>query len=224
MKRIFVIYFLALITLGTNAQSDFPTEDNWKVVITNNNKTTLWGNLKRWISDEFSSYEYTVDMEDKEEGMIIVKFSTYDNNFLKFHGLLINMSLQVDVKDNKYRYKIFNSNYQITPNNMYSVVNSMPSYLVEIFYKEKVFASISNSSHNIPFTIKEKKEFINYRFETTPKFKNSKDEKKDKINDKYQNLIWESQMIKTIETSYNSLINTISNSLEKRMETKKDEW
>ena len=224
MKRYFFIYLLALITLGAKAQSDLFIEDNWKVVSTNNNKATLWGNLKRWISDEFSSYEYTVDMEDKEEGMIIVKISTYENYFLKFHGLYMYMSLQVDVKDNKYRYKIFNSNYQITRNNLYSTVNNMPSYLVNTFYKEDVFASISNSNLNIPITIENKKKFINYRFKTTPKYKNNKDEKKGRINEKYQDLIWESQMINTIESSYNSLINTISKSLEERMESKNDEW
>ena len=224
MKRYFIIYLLALITLGAKAQSDLFIEDNWKVVSTNNNKATLWGNLKRWISEEFSSYEYTVDMEDKEEGMIIVKISTYENYFLKFHGLHMYMSLQVEVKDNKYRYKIFNSNYQITRNNLYSTVNNMPSYLVNTFYKEDVFASISNSNLNIPITIENKKQFINYRFKTTPKYKNKKDEKKGRINEKYQDLIWESQMINTIESSYNSLINTISKSLEERMESKNDEW
>lgn len=224
MKRYFIIYFLALITLGTKAQSDLPIEDNWKVVSTNNNKATLWGNLKRWITDEFSSYESTVDMEDKEEGLIIVRFSTYENDFLNFHGLLINMSLQVEVKDNKYRYKTFNSNYQITQKNMYSDVNRLPSNLVNIFYKENVFASISNSSLNIPITIENKKKFINYRFKTTPKYKNTKDEKKGKINEKYQDLLWESQMIKTIESYYKSLINTISQSLEKQMETNNEEW
>ena len=224
MKRYFFIYLLALITLGAKAQSDLFIEDNWKVVSTNNNKATLWGNLKRWISEEFSSYEYTVDMEDKEEGMILVKISTYENYFLKFHGLYMYMSLQVEVKDNKYRYKIFNSNYQITRNNLYSTVNNMPSYLVNTFYKEDVFASISNSNLNIPITIENKKKFINYRFKTTPKYKNKKDEKKGRINEKYQDLIWEYQMIKTIESSYNSLINTISKSLEERMESKNDEW
>ena len=224
MKRYFIIYLLALITLGAKAQSDLFIEDNWKVVSTNNNKATLWGNLKRWISEEFSSYEYTVDMEDKEEGMILVKISTYENYFLKFHGLHMYMSLQVEVKDNKYRYKIFNSNYQITRNNLYSTVNNMPSYLVNTFYKEDVFASISNSNLNIPITIENKKQFINYRFKTTPKYKNKKDEKKGRINEKYQDLIWESQMINTIESSYNSLINTISKSLEERMESKNDEW
>ena len=100
----------------------------------------------------------------------------------------------------------------------------MPSYLVNTFYKEDVFASISNSNLNIPITIENKKKFINYRFKTTPKYKNKKDEKKGRINEKYQDLIWESQMINTIESSYNSLINTISKSLEERMESKNDEW
>ena len=62
------------------------------------------------------------------------------------------MSLQVEVKDNKYRYKIFNSNYQITRNNLYSTVNNMPSYLVNTFYKEDVFTSISNFECLYPLT------------------------------------------------------------------------
>lgn len=119
IKKIFLISTLCLACMMVaNAQGE---EKNYsfvheEVVTTDLSKVVLWINLKKWISSSFSSYQHVVDMEDKEAGVIIIKWKSS----LKYPASTnwsaqYEATYQIDVRDGKYRIKIYNSNARIEP-------------------------------------------------------------------------------------------------------------
>ena len=87
MKRISLLLFLMGIFVCVIAQdfkyppiSRTPTEMRYftheEIVPINLSKSVLWINLKKWVSSNFESYRFVVDMEDKDTGLIILKWSS----------------------------------------------------------------------------------------------------------------------------------------------------
>ena len=74
-------------------------------------QATLWINLKKWISSTFDNYKYVVDLEDKETGMMIVKWTAGPLHSLASRYLAITYggSFQIDVREKKYRIKVYNA-------------------------------------------------------------------------------------------------------------------
>lgn len=137
MKKILFSLLLAVIAVGASAReiagvvftttaNDCNSDSDKKVIECNLSKAKLWTNLKKWIAKEFVSYKYSVDMEDREGGTIVIKFNSYEERGAgAFVDLTLNATLQIDVKDNKYRYSISDASYELKPN---SICNNI-SYL-----------------------------------------------------------------------------------------------
>lgn len=79
-------------------------------------KSVLWVNVKRWVSSNFESYKHVVDMEDKDAGIIIIKWTSGEE---KPHSMYwtakYEATYQIDVRDNKYRIKIYNASVSTHP-------------------------------------------------------------------------------------------------------------
>ena len=119
IKKILLISSLCLACIiVANAQGEEKNNSfvHEEVVSTDLSKGVQWINLKKWISSSFSSYQHVVDMEDKEAGVIIIKWISG----LK-HPVSTNWSAQyeatyqIDVRDGKYRIKIYNTSARIVP-------------------------------------------------------------------------------------------------------------
>ena len=56
-------------------------------------------------------------MEDKEGGTLIIKFNKFDEiGASSYVSLRIDATIQVDIKDKKYRYKISDASFILAPN------------------------------------------------------------------------------------------------------------
>ena len=117
MKKIFLISTLCLASMMmANAQGEEKNNSfvHEEVVTTDLSKVVLWINLKKWISSSFSSYQHVVDMEDKEAGVIIIKWiSSLKYPASTNWSAQYEATYQIDVRDGKYRIKIFNTNARI---------------------------------------------------------------------------------------------------------------
>ena len=81
-----------------------------EIVQINQSKSVLWINLKKWISSNFSSYNRVVDMEDKDAGVLVVKWrSGEEKPYSQYWTAQYEATYQIDVRENKYRIKIYNS-------------------------------------------------------------------------------------------------------------------
>lgn len=120
IKKIVLISSLCFVcVMIANAQSEenknsFAYEE---IVTSDLSKEALWINLKKWISSSFSSYQHVVDMEDKEAGVLIIKCKSG----LKYPATYnwsaqYEVTYEIDVRDGKYRIKIYNTFVRIEPN------------------------------------------------------------------------------------------------------------
>lgn len=123
MKKTLFLIALVFVTSITNAQSligldynnyntttstelDYSTDTEY--IINNSlSKSAMWINLKKWISSTFNSYKCVVDLEDKENGVIIIKWQAgmpehYSSDLLT---TIAEGTLQIDVRENKYRIR-----------------------------------------------------------------------------------------------------------------------
>ena len=99
-------YALSASDLTTNTKYENQVESK-------NSKALLWGNLNTWVSNYLKSYKYTVDYEDKETGRLIIKInapirSETMSQAINYTEWFYHFTLQIDCKDNKFRYIITN--------------------------------------------------------------------------------------------------------------------
>lgn len=123
MKKILLMSLICIAgTMAANAQGEENNNFAYEEVVTSDlSKVVLWINLKKWISSSFSSYERVVDMEDKEAGVLIIKWkSSLQYPVTTNWATQYEATYQIDVRDGKYRVKVYNSSARIEPdyNNM----------------------------------------------------------------------------------------------------------
>lgn len=119
LKKILLISSLCFTcVMVVNAQNgennnSFAYEE---VVTSDLSKVVLWINLKKWISSSFSSYQHVVDMEDKEAGVLMIKWtSSLQYPVSTNWSTQYEATYQIDVRDGKYRIKIYNTCARIEP-------------------------------------------------------------------------------------------------------------
>ncbi|MDD4993492.1 MAG: DUF4468 domain-containing protein [Paludibacter sp.] len=119
MKKLLILLFIAsLATISYGQEIDSPNEKQ-QVVETNLSKNSMWINLKKWVSSTFKDYKCVVDFEDKEAGVMKLKWNSpinvdcYSGRMGYLTGI-VNSSLTVEVKDNKYRFTIPKASVHIT--------------------------------------------------------------------------------------------------------------
>ena len=117
-RKLFILLLCLACVIVANARDEeninsFVYEE---VVTTDLSKVVLWINLKKWISSSFLSYQHAVDMEDKEAGVIIIKWiSSLKYPVSTNWSAQYEATYQIDVRDGKYRIKIYNTNARIEP-------------------------------------------------------------------------------------------------------------
>ena len=198
--------------------------NEYEVVPSQLSKSELWINAKKWISSSFRNYKHTVDMEDKESGTIILKFTSS----LDFAGGIyvkykINATLKIDIRENKYRYTFSDVTYSVEPS---SFLEGNLSYLPKDHLEEaeiyllaaKTLAYRNSVSPSL------KNDIISYKreMENTKKYKNEKDEKKNKVTKEYKKAEAKYEIAQSIESGYNSMRSEVGQSLKEAMEFKDD--
>lgn len=196
-----------------------------EVVLTELSKSEMWINAKKWISSSFKDYKHTVDMEDKESGTIIIKFTFQGTSRWKFINHIIDATLEIDVRDNKYRYTFSDVTYRLEPSDIINngnftywsnyLLETAKSYLEAAEVLTEKGPAIDSSLQN---------DVKNYQnvLDNTVKYKNEKDAKKDKYTKEYMKADAFYQIANSIETDYTSMRNYLVNSLKESMIFKDD--
>lgn len=202
-----------------------PTDENGCIVQCDLNKSSLWSNLKQWISKEFTSYKYTVDMEDKEGGTLIIKFNKFDEiGASSFVALRLYATLQVDIKDKKYRYKISDARFELSPNSRCDNISYLPNAILDKAYESLQAARNLSSNTDIPEGLAFLRKYYNDKLSNTPKYKKPKDEKKGKVNDDYKEIENTLTMARRVNSNYEIMVSSLSRSLEKQMISDNNNW
>ena len=128
MKKTICAFLLLLCQLPSIAQVDNVQTDSEEssylfkyeeVVPSNLSQPILWINLKKWISSSFSKYNYVVDIEDKDAGLMIVKWSAGPyHSFSMYTAITFQATFQIDVRDKKYRIKIYDAFADTEPDHL----------------------------------------------------------------------------------------------------------
>lgn len=223
MKKIVFLLLLLLLPAFMSATS---SENKQEVVETGMTKKDMWINLKKWVSSNFNSYEHVVDLEDEEAGVISVKWKNRVGlNSSKYIKMLVSSTLNVDVKDNKYRYTLADAQIVIEPNVGHTSemsINELAEGISDLEFFEQFCTQHYNGSTKIQMDNKFANILKEYKqkVESTPKYKN---EKKKKISKEWKKLAREYKILSEINNSYNNINELLISSLKKNM-TLKDEW
>jgi len=128
MKKVICLFLLLLSQLSINAQVDkIQTESKEidylfkyeEVVPSNIPQSVMWLNLKKWVSSSFNKYKYVVDIEDKDAGLMIIKWSagTY-HSFSIYTAITFQATFQIDIRDAKYRIKVYDAFADTEPDHL----------------------------------------------------------------------------------------------------------
>jgi hypothetical protein len=118
-KILFIVMLFAFKT--SFAQQDtvglnIPTKDQ-KIIyegivdIPNKSKADLYTNAQKWFIDKFTNSNYIIQHEDEDKGQLISNgtITTAIKGRMGIPWNFLNkMTIQIDCKDNKYRYRIYN--------------------------------------------------------------------------------------------------------------------
>lgn len=212
MKKYFLLFGILLVTLTINAQTDFKEE----VVETTLTKDVMWNNLKKWVSSNFNSSKNVVDLEDKENGVLIIKSRFSIPSFARVLDLRAESVLQIDVRDNKYRIRLSDEYINIGPD-LSNRDGLSSSELREMADDLELIVNVVKTErvlvYDIPPMIEEQTDI----FKGIPKFKNEKAEKKGRISPEYARKERDIAILTEMVLKYTSVKESIIASLKKQM-------
>lgn len=195
--------------------------NEFEVVQTQLSKSELWINAKKWISSSFENYKYTVDMEDKDSGTIILKFtSSSDYAGSIYVNYVINATLKIDIRDKKYRYTFSDVQYSIEPSRIVSLGDFSywpKDQLEEAELYLLAARTVAYKSSVSPLLIEDINKYKQER-DNTQKYKNEKDKKKDKVTKEYKKADAKYEIAQSIQSGYNSMRSNLAKSLKDAME------
>ncbi len=208
MKKCLLFLSFLLMSIVINAQSDFKEE----VIETTLNKNAMWINLKKWVSSNFNSYKYVVDLEDEDNGVLIVKYKSSVSCLSKILDISMESTLQIDVRNNKYRIRISDEYIKMDSNDV--DVDNLTSGMREKYIGDlKVILEIIKSDkitiENLMPIVQKQKDVL----DNTQKYKNEKAEKKGKVTKEYErkerNLLILTDMLENSVTISESVLNSL---------------
>jgi hypothetical protein len=128
MKKVICLFLLLLSQLSINAQVDKIQTDSKEtdylfkyeeVVPSNIPQSVMWLNLKKWVSSSFNKYKYVVDIEDKDAGLMIIKWSAGAyHSFSMYTAITFQATFQIDIRDKKYRIKVYDAFADTEPDHL----------------------------------------------------------------------------------------------------------
>ena len=139
MKIVICLFLLLLSQLSINAQVDkIQTESKEidylfkyeEVVPSNIPQSVMWLNLKKWVSSSFNKYKYVVDIEDKNAGLMIIKWSAGPYHSFSMHtAITFQATFQIDIREKKYRIKVYDAFADTEPDHLDHMRGATRKYL-----------------------------------------------------------------------------------------------
>lgn len=128
MKKVICLLLSLLSLLPISAQVDMTQTEGKEskylfkfeeVVPSNIPKSVMWLNLKKWVSSSFNKYKYVVDIEDKDAGLMIIKWSTGPyHSFSMYTAITFQATFQIDIREEKYRIKVYDAFADTEPDHL----------------------------------------------------------------------------------------------------------
>ena len=139
MKKVICLFFLLLSLLPISAQVDEKIKKNKEtdylfkyeeVVPSNIPQSVMWLNLKKWVSSSFNKYKYVVDIEDKNAGLMIIKWSAGPYHSFSMHtAITFQATFQIDIREKKYRIKVYDAFADTEPDHLDHMYGATRKYL-----------------------------------------------------------------------------------------------
>src|ERR1700740_2673048 len=173
MKKLITIASMLFLCMYARSQNfRFPIKDDAIVyenvvnVDSTITKDLIYKSAKTWFVKTFKNAKYVIQSEDQQAGRIIGKGSIEipaDIHFNHAVGSICNFTIQIDVKDGKYRYRIFQFSTQgtdILNNKFYADLNETYNkyrrneYKGALLYRrEKLYQHLDESFNAIDINI-----------------------------------------------------------------------
>lgn len=179
--------------------------DYEEIIETGLPKDVMWVNLKKWVSSQFNNSKYAVDLDDKESGVLIIKWnSLFSSPTSPYIKLTASASCQIDVKDQKYRIRISDGTVKIDPNMSGSKDLSTSNLQLSIDDLEFVL-NVATTYFNSSASWKIDSTYIHVidkyksKLSEIPQYKN---EKKKKINKEWERIDRDLNILNDIKDGY----------------------
>lgn len=141
MKKICFLAAIVLLCFDAKAQKDtvglnIPIKDGHIVYegiveVLGMSKLDLYKNAKQWFVDYFKSSKDVIQNEDKEQGLIVGKglLPIFWKSLIifEYHD---NLTIQIDCRDGKYRYKIYDLIIIVPPSQYTSTMELPGEYFI----------------------------------------------------------------------------------------------
>lgn len=238
MKKSIVVLLSCLYFTGINAQDFHKNSDGdnelANVVEVKLNKSALYRNALQWASSNDPTCKKSIDVQDNENGSIVVKFelndNSRDNSQTKYLTYKFRFSVKVDCKDNKYRRTILNPSVLVGADNNINTNNLSVSKLFEFRDELETAARISESDfqkildwelEKVVSIIESKETEIKVINERLANIDVSKKEKK-QLEYKFKRINDDNAVLKESLTRWNIILEKITKSVDKTLSIKDD--
>jgi hypothetical protein len=152
MKNLVTVIIMVISSLLSFGQN---TIDKDVIFESTKNKDLLYTNAKMFIAENFKSANDVIQLDDKENGVILVKGVVSENIVVSVQSLTyyFSFTMKIMIKDNKYRMVIDNIENTTAPYNYNTVlINNFRGTMTEGIFKskyEELMLKLSTSIDNI---------------------------------------------------------------------------
>lgn len=175
-------------------------------------KEQIWNNVKKWQSKPTKDFNSTIDSEDKDAGIIVLKLSKKPAYFNRVSDLNVYSKLRIEIKDEKCRYSYFEGKYTFDVKDL-SVSSYLPKSTLLSYQKELKALERLAKDEKIPDDLEMSINVYSSMLNKQPKYKKPKDEKKGKVNPYWEDLNETVETAKRINTEYELMIGDVQMSL-----------
>jgi hypothetical protein len=151
MKNLVTVIIMVISSLLSFGQN---TIDKDVIFESTKNKDLLYTNAKMFIAENFKSANDVIQLDDKENGVILVKGVVSENIVVAVQSLTyyFSFTMKIMIKDNKYRIIIENIENTISPYYSTLLINNFRGSMKDGIHKskyEELMLKLSTSIDNI---------------------------------------------------------------------------
>lgn len=207
MNKVLVL-LLFVFYLPVNAQ----TKKEGIVECDSMTKEQIWNNVKKWQTMPTTEFKSSIESEDKQVGIIVLKLSKKPTYFNRVSDLNLYSKLRIEIKDGKYRYSYFDGKYTFDVKDL-GDVSYLPTSVLMSYKKELSALERLAKDEKIPNDLEMNINVYSSMLNKQPKYKKPKDEKKGKVNPYWEELNETVETAKRINTEYELMIGDAQMSL-----------
>ncbi len=222
-KIVFLLFFIASISMNCKSQNfslpiDSTGDVSYQEVVNSNlSKDQLYANAQEWIAKTFGDYKNVIQFEDKKNGKLILKGTSYVKHYVEVNIAGMNISnseriqftLTIECRDNKYRYTldnifvIFSTSSQDFERSIFYRINNVESSKKKIEHLNQVLENLKNM------------DITSYKKKQLKEHQNKINIIEQQIKDELSNIETDTEFINSELESINSVITSLKKAMSK---------